>query len=277
MDSFILHTEDADMIKALPDKQRLLLYDSIFSFAESDGAIEAPKNAAVKIAYIAITRRIAADHERYKAKCATNKENGKKGGRPRKEKHPAVNDEELPEKTERFSEKPNGFSEKPNETLYDYDYDHDFESDFESDNETDYRPDCRPDQVEPSVGQSTPDEKLQAIVDQAPTIENVQQKYFSPTPTLDEVMQEFKDRPSETVRKAFEHYQSTGWTDSSGRPVKAWKKVLGRFIDGERPDRQTRQTRWKNFNERNQDYDQIQLQIMQKQNEEMDALEGGTI
>ena len=83
MDSFILHTEDADMIKALPDKQRLLLYDSIFSFAESDGAIEAPKNAAVKIAYIAITRRIAADHERYKAKCATNKENGKKGGRPR--------------------------------------------------------------------------------------------------------------------------------------------------------------------------------------------------
>ena len=263
MDSFIFHMEYAGKIKQLSEKERLILFDSMLAFAEADGDVTAPEmELATSFLYAFITDRMKADHEYYEQKCETNRKNGKKGGRPRK--HPLTEAEAISEKSERFFIKPNGFSEKPNKTLFDYDSDYD--SDFESDSQTDCRPDHRPDRAEPSVSQSASERKqLPTTTDPAP-------------PSLDEVMQEFKDRPSETVRKAFDHYQSTGWTDGSGRPVKAWKKVLGRFIDGERPDRQTRQTKRKSgwdFKERNQDYDKIALQLIQQQNAELDALEGG--
>ena len=272
MEKFVFHMDYADMVKMLPDADRLCLYDSLLSFAAADGAIAEPKtdNLAVLFMYRVITARMIADHDKFVRKCEENRKNGNLGGRPKgsKDSKPrkrrGENDLEISEKTERFLEKPSGFIEKPRKTLYDYDSDYD--SDFESDSQTDCRPDHRPDRAEPSVSQSASERKqLPMTTDPAP-------------PSLDEVMQEFKDRPSETVRKAFDHYQSTGWTDGSGRPVKAWKKALGRFIDGERPDRQTKQTRRKSgwdFKGRNQDYDQIALQIMQKQSAEFDALEGG--
>lgn len=213
MESFIFHMEYAGKIEQLPEKERLILFDSILAFAEADGEVHAPEmELATSFLYSFITDRMKADHEYYEQKCEMNRKNGKKGGRPRK--HPLTEAEAISEKSERFFIKPNGFSEKPNKTLFDYDSDYD--SDFDSEYKTDYRPDHRPDQAEPSVSQSASERKqLPTTTDPAP-------------PSLDEVMQEFKDRPSETVRKAFDHYQSTGWTDGSGRPIKAWKKVLGR-------------------------------------------------
>ena len=122
----------------------------------------------------------------------------------------------------------------------------------------------RLEQQDPSVSQSTTDETLQAIADQFPT--------------LDRVLEFFHDKPRETVIKAYNFYQSNGWKDSSGNPVRNWQKVIAVFIDNERPDRQTRQTKRKSgwdFKGRNQDYDQIAMQIMQKQSAVLDALEGG--
>lgn len=58
----------------------------------------------IRIAYefLALQRRI--DREKYEAKCAKNRENGKLGGRPKK-----VDSEE-----EKNPEKPNGFFQNPN-------------------------------------------------------------------------------------------------------------------------------------------------------------------
>ena len=272
MEKFVFHMDYADMVKMLPDADRLCLYDSLLSFAAADGAIAEPKtnNLAVLFMYRVITARMIADHDKFVRKCEENRKNGNLGGRPKgsKDSKPrkrrGENDLEISEKTERFLEKPSGFIEKPRKTLYDYDSDYD--SDFDSEYKTDYRPDHRPDRAEPSVSQSTTERTLpKATTDQAP-------------PTLDEVLEFFHDKPRETVIKAYNFYQNNGWKDSSGSPVRNWQKVIAVFIDNERPDRQTRQTRRKSgwdFKGRNQDYDQIALQIMQKQSAEFDALEGG--
>lgn len=272
MEKFVFHMDYADMVMMLPDADRLCLYDSLLSFAAADGAIAEPKtdNLAVLFMYRVITARMIADHDKFVKKCEENRKNGNLGGRPKgsKDSKPrkrrGENDLEISEKTERFLEKPSGFIEKPRKTLYDYDSDYD--SDFDSEYKTDYRPDHRPDRAEPSVSQSASERnQLQATADQAP-------------PTLDEVLEFFHDKPRETVIKAYNFYQSNGWKDSSGRPVRNWQKVLAVFIDNERPDRQTRQTKRKSgwdFKERNQDYDKIALQLIQQQNAELDALEGG--
>jgi len=97
-----------------------------------------------------------------------------------------------------------------------------------------------------SVSQSAdPDAALRELVDRAPTIESILQKQFpeGQAPTLPEVLERFKDRNPETVRKAFDYYQGNGWKDGTGKPLKDWQKVLAAFIDNERSDRQTRQTR----------------------------------
>ena len=268
MEKFVFHMDYADMVKMLPDADRLCLYDSLLSFAAADGAIAEPKtnNLAVLFMYRVITARMIADHDKFVRKCEENRKNGNLGGRPKgsKDSKPrkrrGENDLEISEKTERFLEKPSGFIEKPRKTLYDYD------SDFDSEYKTDYRPDHRPDRAEPSVSQSASERnQLQATADQA-------------LPTLDEVLEFFHDKPRETVIKAYNFYQNNGWKDSSGSPVRNWQKVIAVFIDNERPDRQTRQTRRKSgwdFKGRNQDYDKIALQLIQQQNAELDALEGG--
>ena len=268
MEKFVFHMDYADMVKMLPDADRLCLYDSLLSFAAADGAIAEPKtnNLAVLFMYRVITARMIADHDKFVRKCEENRKNGNLGGRPKgsKDSKPrkrrGENDLEISEKTERFLEKPSGFIEKPRKTLYDYD------SDYDSEYKTDYRPDHRPDRAEPSVSQSASERnQLQATTDQAP-------------PTLDEVLEFFHDKPRETVIKAYNFYQNNGWKDSSGSPVRNWQKVIAVFIDNERPDRQTRQTRRKSgwdFKGRNQDYDKIALQLIQQQNAELDALEGG--
>ena len=85
MDSFIFHMEYAGKIEQLPEKERLILFDSILAFAEADGEIPAPEmELATSFLYAFITDRMKADHESYKQKCEQNRENGKKGGRPKK-------------------------------------------------------------------------------------------------------------------------------------------------------------------------------------------------
>lgn len=55
----------------------------------------------------AVKDRIDRDREAYSEKCARNKENGKRGGRPRKNQEEEPGDE--PEETEENPEKPDGF------------------------------------------------------------------------------------------------------------------------------------------------------------------------
>ena len=103
--------------------QRGDLLTAIFAHERGE---ELPKlDKETNMAFIAIRQDLVRNAESYAVKCETNRKNGKKGGRPKK------NEDE--EGTERFSEKPNGPFEnptKPNKTLY--------ENDNENENEVIY-------------------------------------------------------------------------------------------------------------------------------------------
>ena len=72
-DSMIFYKSFADALKALPDKDRLELYDAIFAFGIYD---EEPKLSGVNSAVFTLVRpQIEANNRKY--------ENGSKGGRPK--------------------------------------------------------------------------------------------------------------------------------------------------------------------------------------------------
>lgn len=66
-----------------------------------------PMDGPEKWVWPAVKDRIDRDREAYSEKCARNKENGKRGGRPRKNQEEEPGDE--PEETEENPEKPDGF------------------------------------------------------------------------------------------------------------------------------------------------------------------------
>ena len=96
---------------------------------------EVDEDIALAYEFLALQKRI--DSEKYAAKVERNRENGKKGGRPKTEK------------TERFSEKPNGFfknptvsvgyEEKPN-GFFENPNDNDNDNDNKNDNDNESSP-----------------------------------------------------------------------------------------------------------------------------------------
>ena len=122
--SFVLHHESVRYIRMLPPDQQLKVYDFLCDFSESDGTAQLPKiDAAADIVLDMITRRMLADFESYREKCQINRENGKKGGRPKK---PNGFEENRTE-----TEKPNGFEENQPEPKKPY-IDSDLDSDLDS-------------------------------------------------------------------------------------------------------------------------------------------------
>ena len=117
-DSFIIFTESRELVEVLNDSQKAALLDALFSYAE-DKEINFP-DPMTKVVFLSMRQKIDAANQRYEDKCARNRENGSKGGRPKTER---LSDET--EKTERFYEEPNGFEK----TLPDTDPDTDPEPD----------------------------------------------------------------------------------------------------------------------------------------------------
>ena len=73
------------------------------------------------MAFSFISMQMDRDSEAYKDKCNINRENGKKGGRPRKEEKP--DGLEKNQKKPSVSEKPNGFLENPKNPIKNKDKD----------------------------------------------------------------------------------------------------------------------------------------------------------
>ena len=78
---------------------------------------EVDEDIAVAFEFMSLQQRI--DRKKYEEKCRKNRENGKKGGRPRKDKNPT---------------KPNGFFENPNDN--DNENDNDNKNDNKNDDDT---------------------------------------------------------------------------------------------------------------------------------------------
>lgn len=104
---FPLFFKDRGKLKYLSMEQRGQLLTALFDYA-ADGNVP-EMDGLTGFAFEVFREGIDTSLERYKETCRKNRENGKKGGRPRK--NPTVS-----EKTERFSEGQNENPKKPNET-----------------------------------------------------------------------------------------------------------------------------------------------------------------
>ena len=97
--SFVLYTEYRQYTALLNDEECGKLLKSLFDYVEN-GAVP-DFEGSLQMAFLVIKNQLDRDNEKYESRCKRNKENGAKGGRPRK-------NHGLEE-----GQKPNGFSENP--------------------------------------------------------------------------------------------------------------------------------------------------------------------
>jgi uncharacterized phage protein (TIGR02220 family) len=109
--NFIMYPDYRAAFKALPGDDAKALIDALYEFSETGKIVELPPSA--QMAFILMSGQIKRDQDKYRAKCEKNRENGTKGGRPKKES----TDEKANGFCENHSEneKANGFCEKRTE------------------------------------------------------------------------------------------------------------------------------------------------------------------
>ena len=117
--SFILFAEHEEIFESLSDKQAGQLIKGIFKYEKTQEIPQLDKT--VRVAFIPIKQILDKNREEYIKKCEKNKENGRKGGRPKKSVE-----------TETNPNKPNGFFEnqtKAKKADNEYEYDNDIKID----------------------------------------------------------------------------------------------------------------------------------------------------
>ena len=119
---FVLYQDNFPMIMQLNATQRGHLLAAIFEY-HGTGKVSYPMKGALAVAFECIRATIDRDGEAYAERCRQMKENGKRGGRPRKNltEISVQNDEESEEKNQKVSKKP------------DIDIDRDIEKDIDID------------------------------------------------------------------------------------------------------------------------------------------------
>lgn len=100
-ETFLIHKDYQDMIDTLTDEQAGIFLKATMRYVFEDAEPEFD-DQAIRLTFIMVRKYIDRMTEKYERMCAVNRENGSKGGRPKK--------------TEENPEKPTGFYVKPNET-----------------------------------------------------------------------------------------------------------------------------------------------------------------
>lgn len=96
--SFLIYLDYQEQFELLTDEQAGQLIKAIIKY-EKTGEIT-KLEGMTKMAFSFIKTQLDRDREKYNKKCEKNKENGRKGGRPKKEQK--QEDTFETEKTERF-------------------------------------------------------------------------------------------------------------------------------------------------------------------------------
>jgi len=97
--SFLIYLDYEEQFNLLTDEQVGQLMRAIIKYEKTR---EIPQlDGVIKMAFSFIKTQLDRDREKYEARCEKNRENAKKGGRPRKKQKDNI-------KTERFWQKPNG-------------------------------------------------------------------------------------------------------------------------------------------------------------------------
>ena len=125
--SFIMYHSFSSPFELLDMEQRGILITAIFEY-QMYGEVRITLTPLVNMAFVCIKDTLDRDARAYAETCKRNSENGKRGGRPRRNQ--AVDNQvlEREEKTDRFFSKPK---------KADNDNEHDNEPDSEHDNDTD--------------------------------------------------------------------------------------------------------------------------------------------
>ena len=121
-DSIIFYLSHYEVVKQLDNEQLGKLYRALFELALGN---EPKVDEDIKIPFGFIKNQMVLDIEKYNEKRMKNKENGKLGGRPKKN---ATEEIEKPKKA-------NGFFENPNDNENDNENDNDNENENDNDNE----------------------------------------------------------------------------------------------------------------------------------------------
>ena len=172
-----------DAIRPLPDEDRLALYDAIMDYAFA-GKEPEDLSPILKGYFVLLRPNINSSARRY----AASVENGKKGGRPRKE--PSKNPAETQDKPSKNQDK-----------------DREKEKERELDTDMEYR------QATPTVPQPVPSPKKKS------------RTRFVP-PTLEEVAAYAQERGSSIdVQRFVDYYNSNGWRVGKN-PMKDWRAAV---------------------------------------------------
>lgn len=86
--SFMLYCDQIELLKKLTDEQAGVLIKNIYSYCGNGRKCPKIENPMVDMVFTSIKISLDRDHKTWLNKSRANKENGKKGGRPRKPKKP---------------------------------------------------------------------------------------------------------------------------------------------------------------------------------------------
>lgn len=127
-DTYLAFGEWEDNCEELTTEEKGLMWDAVFAYWRR-GEKPTFSDRFMRACWKPIQQAIDRSNQAYEAKCELNRQNGKKGGRPRKE------EDEKPNGFFEGEKKPNGYSgflKKPEKTLPDPDRDPERERDRES-------------------------------------------------------------------------------------------------------------------------------------------------
>jgi len=112
--SFVLYVDQKEMVDQLPDEVAGKLFKLIYSYCNDENPDV--KDLLLGVAFAPIKQALKRDLKKYEERAERSKENGRKGGRPRKEQ---INDET--QETQWVKKKPRKpDSDSVNDTVIDY-------------------------------------------------------------------------------------------------------------------------------------------------------------
>lgn len=129
--SFLVYYDNEVIILRLRDDEAGRLFKSLFPYGRDEIKPDFDKSPALAMAFDILSMAIDRDKEKYQNTCEQNRENGRKGGRPKKNR----TDKAETEKTERLFLKPKK-ADKDKDKDRDMDKDMDKDSIYSSEPET---------------------------------------------------------------------------------------------------------------------------------------------
>lgn len=97
--SFLVYYDNEVIVLRLQDEEAGRLFKSLFPYGRKQVKPDFEENPALAMAFDILSMAIDRDNEKYERRCDANRENGRKGGRPKK-------DQTKTQKSERFFPKP---------------------------------------------------------------------------------------------------------------------------------------------------------------------------